>query len=80
MWEGMMREFGQEAEQAKAALVEVGRSVMMELVRKMVPEIAKSLGVNLSAQPGNDQGSSQRRETSKPAYGAATGSRFTTTP
>jgi ElaB/YqjD/DUF883 family membrane-anchored ribosome-binding protein len=79
MWDGLMREFGQEAEQAKAALIEVGRSVMTELVRKMVPEIAKSLGVNLSAQRGTDQDSSQGRETSKPAYGAATGGRFTTT-
>ena len=50
LWSSMSREFGQEAEEAKAVLLQAGRSLLTELVRKAVPEIARSLGVNLSAQ------------------------------
>ena len=66
MWDGIMNEFGQEAEQAKSALIEAGRSVMMEMVRKMVPEIARSFGVNLSSYPDLDR-SSSRRTSADPA-------------
>ncbi len=50
LWSSMSREFGQEAEEAKAVLLEAGRSLLTELVRKAVPEIARSLGVTLSTQ------------------------------
>lgn len=61
MWDSIVSEFSQEAEQAKSALIEVGRSVMMEMARKMVPEIARSFGVHLSSYPEANRGASSRR-------------------
>ena len=61
MLDGMAREFSHEAEQAKAALMEVGRSVIMEFARKIVPEIARSFGINLSSQFESDRNASRRR-------------------
>jgi len=61
MWDSMAREFSHEAEEAKAALMEVGRSVMMEFARKIVPEIARSFGMNLSSQFETERNASRRR-------------------
>ena len=61
MWDSIVSEFSQEAEQAKSALIEVGRSVMLEMARKMVPEIARSFGVHLSSYPEANKDTSSRR-------------------
>lgn len=61
LWSSMSREFGQEAEEAKAVLLQAGRSLLTELVRKAVPEIARSLGVNLSSQFEKQKDSPSRR-------------------
>ncbi|MCE3222001.1 MAG: hypothetical protein K0S58_181 [Nitrospira sp.] len=49
VWDNLSREFGQEAEEAKAVILQVGRSLLMELARKMMPEVARSFGINLSS-------------------------------
>lgn len=64
VWDSMSREFSQEAEQAKNVLLQVGRSLMMELARKMVPEIARSFGLNVSSQPDSKKGSPDARASS----------------
>ena len=61
MWDSIVRDFSREAEQAKSALIEVGRSVMMEMARKMVPEIARSFGINLSSLSDRDGSAAHRR-------------------
>ena len=61
LWSSMSREFVQEAEEAKAVLLQAGRSLLTELVRKAVPEIARSLGVNLSSQFEKQKDSPSRR-------------------
>ena len=55
VWDSMSREFSQEAEQAKTVLLQVGRSLMLESARKMMPEIARSFGIDLSAQSQTDK-------------------------
>ncbi len=64
VWDSMSREFSQEAEQAKTVLLQVGRSLMVELARKMVPEIARSFGLNASSQPDSEKGSAGARASS----------------
>ena len=49
VWDNLSREFGQEAEEAKAVILQVGRSLLTELARKMMPEVARSFGINLSS-------------------------------
>lgn len=61
IWENMSREFGEEAEQAKRVLMQVGRSFMLELARTMVPEVARSVGINLPSQVDKDKGASHQR-------------------
>ena len=50
VWETMSRELGADTEQAKATLMQVGQSLMLELARKFLPEIARSCGVTLPSQ------------------------------
>lgn len=50
IWETMSRELGTDTEQAKAALMQAGRSLMVEFVNKLIPEIARSFGVTLPSQ------------------------------
>ncbi|MEP7153823.1 MAG: hypothetical protein ABI856_19125 [Nitrospira sp.] len=64
VWDSMSLEFSQEAEQAKTVLLQVGRSLMMELARKMVPEIARSFGLNVSSQSESEKGSPGARPSS----------------
>lgn len=51
IWESMGRELEIDTEQAKAALMQAGRTLMVEFANKLIPEIARSLGVTL-APPG----------------------------
>lgn len=78
VWESMSHEFSQEAEQAKGVLLQVGRSLMMELARKMLPEIARSFGVHLSSPPESEK-ESPRRQQSSPADQQQSGTRNRTT-
>ncbi len=64
LWSSMSREFSQEAEEAKAVLLQVGRSLITELARKMVPEIARSFGVNLPSDFQQERDSPRRRPSS----------------
>jgi len=50
IWETMSRELGADTEQAKAALMQAGRTLMAEFASKLIPEIARSLGVTLTPQ------------------------------
>jgi len=67
MWDILSREFGQEAEQAKMVLLQAGRSLVGEMARKLVPEIARSLGLNLSAQFETGKGSTRHWQAASPA-------------
>ena len=58
----MSREFGEEAEQAKSVLMQVGRSLVLELARKMMPEVARSFGINLSPQTDIDKSASRQSQ------------------
>ena len=58
VWDSMSQEFKDETEQAKNALMQVGRSLMFEVARKMMPEIARSFGIDLSTlSPSADRSS-----------------------
>jgi hypothetical protein len=48
-------EFGQETEEATRIVVQAGRSLIFELARKAMPEIARTLGVNLSTLLSDDR-------------------------
>jgi len=50
VWETISRELGTDSDQAKNALMQAGRSMVLELAGKLLPEIARSLGVTLSSQ------------------------------
>lgn len=55
LWDSLSQEFGQETEEAKRMVLQLGRGLIVELTRRMVPEIARSLGVKLPAgAPAND--------------------------
>ncbi|MBX3371158.1 MAG: hypothetical protein KF793_12290 [Nitrospira sp.] len=67
IWETMSRELEIDTEQAKAALMQAGRTLMVEFANKLIPEIARSLGVTLTSQgkqsrPSYDQGSYSEAE------------------
>lgn len=68
VWDNLSREFGQEAEQAKAVILQVGRSLLMELARKMMPEVARSFGINLSSpnEAQKDVSGGRRSSTAEP--------------
>lgn len=55
LWESVTHEFGQETEEAKRIFVQAGRSLIFELARKAMPEIARTLGVNLSTLLSDDR-------------------------
>ncbi len=55
LWESVTHEFGQETEEAKRILIQAGRSLILELARKAMPEIARTLGVNLSTLLSDDR-------------------------
>ena len=46
-WHTLSQEFGQETEEAKQMILQLGRGLIVELTRRMVPDIARSLGVAL---------------------------------
>ena len=50
IWETISRELGTDSDQAKNALMQAGRSMVLELAGKLLPEIARSLGVTLASQ------------------------------
>lgn len=50
IWDTISRELGADTDQAKTALMQAGRSMMLEFASKLLPEIARSLGVTLSSQ------------------------------
>ncbi len=50
MWETISHELGADTDQAKTALMQAGRSMMLEFVSKLLPEIARSLGVTLPSR------------------------------
>jgi ElaB/YqjD/DUF883 family membrane-anchored ribosome-binding protein len=68
VWDNLSREFGQEAEQAKAVILQVGRSLLMELARKMMPEVARSFGINLPSlnEAQKDVSGGRRSSTAEP--------------
>lgn len=49
LWHTLSQEFGQETEETKQMLFQLGRGMIVELTRRMVPDIARSLGVTLPA-------------------------------
>lgn len=55
LWESVTHEFGQETEEATRIVVQAGRSLIFELARKAMPEIARTLGVNLSTLLSDDR-------------------------
>jgi ElaB/YqjD/DUF883 family membrane-anchored ribosome-binding protein len=61
VWENLSREFSEEAEETKTVLMQVGRSLMLEVVRKIVPEVARSFGIALSPQSDTDKGAARSR-------------------
>lgn len=60
IWETMSRELGAETDQAKAALIQAGRSLMVEFANKLIPELARSLGVQLPSQGTRARDSGER--------------------
>lgn len=65
VWNSMAREFGLEAEQAKGVLMQVSQSLIRELARKIVPEIARSFGIDLSAQSKTNRDASRGYQPSR---------------
>jgi hypothetical protein len=55
LWESVTHEFGQETEEATRIVIQAGRSLIFELARKAMPEIARTLGVNLSTLLSDDR-------------------------
>lgn len=45
LWHTLSQEFGQETEEAKQMVLQLGRGLIVELTRRMVPDIARTLGV-----------------------------------
>ncbi len=82
IWETMSRELGVDTEQAKAALMQAGRTLMAEFTSKLIPEIARSLGVALTPQGKHTRESSEHGSYSGSSTGsgarpsAGTASRF----
>lgn len=82
IWETMSRELELDTEQAKAALMKAGRTLMVEFANKLIPEIARSLGVTLTSQERHSRQSYENTSyTETPTSGSArpsanTASRF----
>ena len=55
LWDSVTHEFGQETEEAKRIFIQAGRSLILELARKAMPEIARTLGVNLPMLVSDDR-------------------------
>ena len=55
LWSSLSREFGPDTEEAKHMVLQVGRTLLFELARKAMPEIARTLGVSLSALTPKDE-------------------------
>lgn len=64
IWDSLSRELGQEAEQVKTVLMRAGSALIVEFTRKMMPEIARSLSINLSALLPQDDRPSRPKESS----------------
>lgn len=62
VWHTLSQEFGQETEEAKQMVLQLGRGLIVELTRRMVPDIARALGVTLP--PGATDPSRGEREAS----------------
>jgi ElaB/YqjD/DUF883 family membrane-anchored ribosome-binding protein len=62
LWNSLSREFGPETEEAKQMVLRLGRGLIVELTRRMVPDIARALGVTLP--PGATDPSRGEREAS----------------
>lgn len=54
MWDSISREFQQETDEAKQAVLKLGHSLFAEFTKRMVPEIARTFG--LSLQPYGSRG------------------------
>ncbi len=70
IWETISREIGADTEQAKTALMQAGRSMMVEFASKLLPEIARSLGVTLPSQGKQTGGAFDRAASSEPKSGS----------
>ncbi|MCE7965364.1 MAG: hypothetical protein DYH04_08265 [Nitrospira sp. NTP2] len=74
LWDSLSREFQQETEEAKLMVLEVGRALFTELTRRMVPEIARSLGVTLPPTSSYRSPQEKRRSPEKAEEGQVTAS------
>jgi hypothetical protein len=77
IWETMGRELGAETDQAKAALIQAGRSLLVEFANKLIPELARSLGVQLPSQGRPARDSYQRASYTESATAGARSSAST---
>ncbi|GAB1721934.1 MAG: hypothetical protein GDA65_06990 [Nitrospira sp. CR1.1] len=73
IWETMSRELGADTDQAKAALMQAGCSLMVEFASKLIPEIARSFGVILPSQ--GKPGKNAREPYGKPPHSESTAGR-----
>lgn len=72
LWSALSREFGAETEEAKHMVLQVGRTLLIELARKAMPEIARTLDATLSAlTPKNEH--SRTQPSSHKGYGGKNG-------
>lgn len=71
IWETMGRELEIDTEQAKAALMQAGRTLMVEFANKLIPEIARSLGVTLTSQGKQSRPSYERSSYSESRTGGS---------
>ncbi|MGC3974514.1 MAG: hypothetical protein QM771_09060 [Nitrospira sp.] len=72
IWETMSRELEIDTEQAKAALMQAGRTLMTEFANKLIPEIARSLGVTLTSQAKRSRASNEQASYSEAQAGGST--------
>jgi len=64
LWSSLSREFGPDTEEAKRMVLQVGRTLLFELARKAMPEIARTLDMTLSALTPKNEHSSRTQSTS----------------
>ncbi|MCS6288808.1 MAG: hypothetical protein H8K10_07500 [Nitrospira sp.] len=55
LWSSLSREFGHDTEETKHMVLQVGRTLLFELARKAMPEIARALGMNLTVLTPEDE-------------------------
>lgn len=48
LWHRLAQDLGPETEEAKQMVMQLGRGLFVELTRRMIPDIARALGVTLS--------------------------------